>query len=577
MSRKDQRRRLSTALLSLFPLFQSMIFFSSRTTLAFVAHSQRTWVGSGSNGIYGSQPMGSSHLSFNEGCLRTSMSPKHGILSDVDGMVAAWSHRCPNLPRRTSIFGLSAMSSADNEPPSGENSTAKKENEEEEKVKDVGQRKAKEEGGTQRLKQTEEEREEKWLYWMSRGTPRPRWDDETEPRTMQETIKTLKGIQDTLDWKPRGDRYSSRDWAHNVVTFPRSAVLKDVQKPVLAMTLWATFIALLHRKLSITNPEAAASMCIPPNPHSFMVSALGLLLVFRTNSAYQRFNEGRKIWEDILNSARDLSRMAKLYEVEIGTEKRRRVQRLLAAFPYLLRHRIRPNIVMRKLDDPTFDRDPEHSLILYQDAAAIDNDAEAAKVAKEEEITGKSRRKTRPLYWVDKRTLPWRLLPKGVLEGCARSQNRPLWVCDRMSRELWEVPDGPNFSARERLALLSHVDKLSRAIGGCERIHQTVVPLNYARHALRSLAVWLLSLPFALVKDLGLLTGPVLFFISWMLFGVYEIGFRIEDPFQGTLRLSILCDAIRRDVLADELIRDTAFNLDPEPDGDDVESEYEDM
>jgi len=176
-------------------------------------------------------------------------------------------------------------------------------------------------------------------------------------------------------------------------------------------------------------------------------------------------------------------------------------------------------------------------------------------------MTGISRRKPRELYWVDKSTLPWRLLPAQAMEECARAQNRPLWVCDRLSKELHSVPDQDNWTARERLTLLAKVEKLSMSIGACERIHQTVVPLNYARHALRSLTMWLLSLPFALVKDLGLLTGPILFIISWMLFGVYEIGYSIEDPFQGTLRLSILCDAIRRDVLGDELIRNTAFTL----------------
>jgi Predicted membrane protein len=150
------------------------------------------------------------------------------------------------------------------------------------------------------------------------------------------------------------------------------------------------------------------------------------------------------------------------------------------------------------------------------------------------------------------------------MEECARAQNRPLWVCDRLAKELHSVPDQDNWSARERLTLLSKVEKLSGCIGACERIHQTVVPLNYARHALRSLTMWLLSLPFALVKDLGFMTGPILFVVSWMLFGVYEIGYSIEDPFQGTLRLSILCDAIRRDVLGDEIIRNTAFILDKE-------------
>jgi predicted membrane chloride channel (bestrophin family) len=198
---------------------------------------------------------------------------------------------------------------------------------------------------------------------------------------------------------------------------------------------------------------------------------------------------------------------------------------------------------------------------------------EAAAVATAEEETGMSRRKTRQLYWVDKRTLPWRLLPSGALAKCARAQNRPLWVCDRIAQELSTVPDGPSFTNRERMTLIAHVEKLSKCIGGCERIHQTVVPLNYARHALRSLSLWLLSLPFALIKDLGLLTGPALFLVSWLLFGVYEIGYSIEDPFQGTLRLSILCDTIRRDVLGDELIRITAFQLEPDIGG---EEKYDD-
>jgi hypothetical protein len=158
------------------------------------------------------------------------------------------------------------------------------------------------------------------------------------------------------------------------------------------------------------------------------MSALGLLLVFRTNSAYQRFAEGRKIWELIINNARDLYRMCMLYENEIGIDKRRRIQRLLAAFPYLLRHRIRPNLVMRRLDDEEYERDPENTILLYQDNGPRDTDPEAAIVAKNEEELGQSRRKTRPLYWVDKRTLPWRLLPGDALEYCAKAQNRPLWV-----------------------------------------------------------------------------------------------------------------------------------------------------
>ena len=124
-----------------------------------------------------------------------------------------------------------------------------------------------------------------------------------------------------------------------------------------------------------------------------------------------------------------------------------------------------------------------------------------------------------------------------------------MWVCDRMAALICKIPYGPNFTSRERLVLLGMVDKLTNAIGQCERIHQTAVPLNYARHSLRSLTLWLFTLPFALVQDLGLLTAFANAVIAWLFFGVYQIGYSIEDPFQGSLRLSILCDAIRRSVI----------------------------
>jgi len=75
--------------------------------------------------------------------------------------------------------------------------------------------------------------------------------------------------------------------------------------------------------------------------------------------------EGRKIWEQILSVSRDLSRMIKLYET-------------------------RPKLLYRKLLDPKYKRDPEHSLLLYDDLANFDDDAEAAGLANEEESTGES-------------------------------------------------------------------------------------------------------------------------------------------------------------------------------------------
>ena len=343
---------------------------------------------------------------------------------------------------------------------------------------------------------------------------------------------------------PSDHRYAARDWWQNMLSMPRSTILWAIKGPVLAVMTWSFSISVLYAALNHLGYQSLASrLCWNSMPHSFLVSALGLLLVFRTNSAYQRFNEGRKIWERILSLSRNLSRLTYLYEGNLGAPKRRRVARLLAAFPYLLHHHIQPH---GSSDDWS---ESEFGLVLSY--APRKTKRGICSTTKNE-------------YWVDRRTLPWCLFPPQALQRCVQADNRPLWVCDCLSQEFAGVAYSETFSSRERLALLGLVDKLTACLGECERIHQTAVPLNYARHSLRSLTLWLWTLPFCLVREFGWGTAPVMGLASWLLYGIYEIGYTIEDPFQGSLRLSILCEAIYRDVMYGSSFmkqRQTAFEV----------------
>jgi Bestrophin, RFP-TM, chloride channel len=263
--------------------------------------------------------------------------------------------------------------------------------------------------------------------------------------------------------------------------------------------------------------------------------------------------------------------MLQLYSPEIGEARKQRILRLVASYPYLLRHHIRPGCLCAP---PEQHIPKKHRLLLHENIARRNlpetrHEVELSKSTNDmllkvsnnvmgDEYDDECEKQC----WVDKRHLPWCLFRPTSLPQIARAENRPLWVCDRMAAVMMQIPYGPNFSSRERLTLLKMVDSLTNAIGQCERIHQTAVPLNYARHSLRSLTLWLFTLPFALVKDMGLFTAPVNACIAWLLFGVYQIGYSIEDPFQGSLRLSILCDAIRRNVIGQsEELRDSAFRL----------------
>lgn len=89
------------------------------------------------------------------------------------------------------------------------------------------------------------------------------------------------------------NRHSASDWLYNVMSLPKSSVLRDIRNPVVTVAAWSTAVSIVQRCLAMSSSgilkQIASNMCIGATPHNFLVSSLGLLLVFRTNSAYQRF------------------------------------------------------------------------------------------------------------------------------------------------------------------------------------------------------------------------------------------------------------------------------------------------
>jgi predicted membrane chloride channel (bestrophin family) len=105
------------------------------------------------------------------------------------------------------------------------------------------------------------------------------------------------------------------------------------------------------------------------------------------------------------------------------------------------------------------------------------------------------------------------------------------------------------------------------AIGGCERLFRTPIPLSYTRHTSRLLLFWLAYLPLALFAELrwhALFVAPLLVLI---LFGIDEIGVELEEPFT-LLPLETLCDAIKAQstelLAADVAMRGMVSGYEPE-------------
>ena len=235
---------------------------------------------------------------------------------------------------------------------------------------------------------------------------------------------------------------------------------------------------------------------LPMMPFSVAMPALSLLLVFRTNTGYARWNEARTLWGGVVNTCRNVARQANTFydDTDEGGLLRDRMVGNTAAFCKALRN---------------FLRGPSDDDVFYAELSAL-ADAD--------------------------------LLPRAQVERCMAAKNRPMFCLQAMSANLRQagVPE------QDRARLDQSIATLVDLTGACERIFKSPVPLVYTRHTARFLTSFMLLLPFGIYGATGAwwnhwLTVPATFVIAFFLFGIEEIGIQIEEPF-SVLPLEALCN-----------------------------------
>jgi len=272
-----------------------------------------------------------------------------------------------------------------------------------------------------------------------------------------------------------------KSWFGLVFTL-RGSVIPAILPKVILCTLFAVLISVLnYLKIPVAFP--ILSSVVPS-------IVLGLLLVFRTNTAYERFWEGRKLWGTINNSVRNLSRMIWVSVKEENEEDRQqKVQALslLVAFAVATKLHLRSESVNEELSV---------------------------------------------------------LMPEVCFEKLKTVKNPPLEVAFWISDYLQHQQDKNCLDSYQSTAMFNLLNSMIDALGGCERILKTPIPLAYAIHLKQLLLLYSLSLPFQVVKDLGLATWVLVGIISFTVFGIEEIGIEIENPFgydANDLPLDTIC------------------------------------
>lgn len=224
---------------------------------------------------------------------------------------------------------------------------------------------------------------------------------------------------------------------------------------------------------------------------------LGLLLVFRTNTAYERFWEGRKAWGVLVNTVRNLSRQML---VAIAEEQPHDRSRKVAAVKML----------------PAF----AIALKLHLRGETLNSELEAN-------------------------------LSPAQFSRLQGMHHPPLEIAFWINRYLQDQTEQGKLNRYQLSDMIKLLDQMVDVAGICERILKTPIPLAYAIHLKQLLMIYCLSLPFQFVDQVEWLTAPLTVIISFTLLGIEEIGIQIEDPFghdSNDLPLDNICNAMQRNI-----------------------------
>jgi ion channel-forming bestrophin family protein len=256
--------------------------------------------------------------------------------------------------------------------------------------------------------------------------------------------------------------------------------------------------------------------------------ALSLLLVFRINTSYQRWDEARKYWTLNINRTRDLVRMANAYydngndgddhDTNSNTEQQQQQQHRqedlhhVALCTWAVCRAMKRHLSPDEEDEVDFQKELYETLLFNN----INNNNMQQQQQQQRQQAD-------------------------MIMAAAHRPNRAL---QDLSSAIENLP--MHFMRKHEIH--QAVTMLEDDLGNCERILSSPVPLMYSRHLARFLVVWLVLLPLGLYDTFEtswnhVVLIPATTVISIMLFGIEEIATQLAEPFT-ILPMQAFCDQI---------------------------------
>jgi putative membrane protein len=260
--------------------------------------------------------------------------------------------------------------------------------------------------------------------------------------------------------------YNPKDWFGLIFKFHKQETFRTLIWVILSIALFSTIVAYIE--IEVYKLKYASTTLM----HSLLGFVLSLLLVFRTNTAYDRWWEGRKQWGALVNVSRNLALKINAFLPDSETEQREELREMVGLYATILRDHLR----------------------------------------------AASREALIPLLpsFMDKQKV---------------GKHVPNHLANAMQNRILSMYQKKHISEAAYLAMLQDLNAFTDICGACERIKKTPIPYTYNIFIKKFIFIYIISMPFGFVTEVGYSVIFITVFTFYVLASLELIAEEIEDPF----------------------------------------------
>lgn len=261
--------------------------------------------------------------------------------------------------------------------------------------------------------------------------------------------------------------YNPKDWFKLIFHFHKSDTFRILLPTMFVLGVLTAGVVYLELHY-LDKPTAPVTMF-----HQIAGFIISLVLVFRINTAYDRWWEGRKAWGSLLNNSRNLAIKLNAIVDQTDHTSRKELVSLISNFAFSLKEHLRGN--------------PRPKEIIFSSNLTEVNFSSA--------------------------------------------QHKPNYIAKQLTAFLMQLSDKNSKLNNQYFVINQNVNELTEICGICERIKSTPIPFSYSIFIKKIIFLYVITMPFTFGITMGYLAIPIVMIMFYAFASLELLSEEIEDPF----------------------------------------------